>query len=402
MLVGAGSADAASVRVPANFYGVNFQLIKDLGPQARDQQLQSLAGLGVSDVRFNVSWAAIEPIAPSGGTHAYRWGPTDEVVAAMARNGVRPQPTITQTPFWDSRQNLWTTLKCAKARSRAPLAVAPYVDFVHAFAGRYGRGGSFWRDHPALPAAPATRYEIWNEPNLESGWCPKPQPESYAKMFVSSAAAIHSIDPNAEVLTGGVAATNPRKSGGSVGISDFFARATSSEPDLTGSLGAVAVHVYPPTDALSQLARLAWFRSQLADGGIRDSTPMLINEIGWANHGGAAPVGESDRAQAYSRMATDLARTNCNVEGILAHTWISPERNAKNPEDWYGIADPRTAQPYESALAYSHAVQLMRGVLSEEGPNATLMACPGMPLPDTDGDGVPDQDDYYPLDPSRS
>jgi hypothetical protein len=25
-----------------------------------------------------------------------------------------------------------------------------------------------------------------------------------------------------------------------------------------------------------------------------------------------------------------------------------------------------------------------------------------MPLPDTDGDGVPDESDYHPLDPSRS
>ena len=31
----------------------------------------------------------------------------------------------------------------------------------------------------------------------------------------------------------------------------------------------------------------------------------------------------------------------------------------------------------------------------------TLIACPGMPLPDSDRDGFPDQGDYYPLNPSR-
>ncbi|HKH14011.1 MAG TPA: hypothetical protein VKA47_05075 [Solirubrobacterales bacterium] len=31
-LIGACPSDASSVRVPADFYGVNFQRIKDLGP----------------------------------------------------------------------------------------------------------------------------------------------------------------------------------------------------------------------------------------------------------------------------------------------------------------------------------------------------------------------------------
>jgi hypothetical protein len=31
----------------------------------------------------------------------------------------------------------------------------------------------------------------------------------------------------------------------------------------------------------------------------------------------------------------------------------------------------------------------------------TLMACDGMPLPDSDHDGFPNQIDYYPFDPTR-
>jgi len=43
----------------------------------------------------------------------------------------------------------------------------------------------------------------------------------------------------------------------------------------------------------------------------------------------------------------------------------------------------------------------MRGQLAKEPPRTTLMACPGMPLPDSDHDGVPDQSDYDPLNPKR-
>lgn len=401
-LLAATPSQASSVRVPGGFYGVNFQRLKDLDPQMRDRQLQAIVGLGVHDVRFNVSWPAIEPLAPTGGVHAYRWGWLDDQIAAMARNGVRPEPTITQTPFWDSQQSLWLTLQCSKARSRAPIAVAPYVDLVGAFARRYGRGGSFWEAHPSLPAEPVVRYEIWNEPNIKGGWCPKPQPELYAKMFVGAASAIRAVDPRAEVTTGGVAAANTSRGGDVIGIADFFARATAYEPGLAATADEAAVHVYPSTDGPQQLERLAWFRSQLRDGGIPDSVPMAVSEIGWATRGGSNPVGESDRADAYSRMTSSFARTNCNVDGVRPHTWTSPERSGNNPEDWYGIADPATGEPYPSALAYSQGVRLMRGELATEPPTATLMACPGMPPPDTDGDGVPDENDYYPLDPARS
>jgi hypothetical protein len=44
-------------------------------------------------------------------------------------------------------------------------------------------------------------------------------------------------------------------------------------------------------------------------------------------------------------MTVNYARTNCNVGGILPHTWISPQQSNKNPEDWYGIANPSTGSP---------------------------------------------------------
>jgi hypothetical protein len=46
-------------------------------------------------------------------------------------------------------------------------------------------------------------------------------------------------------------------------------------------------------------------------------------------------------------------------------------------------------------------LQLMEGELSVEPPMQTLMACVDMPLPDSDNDGFPDQNDYYPFDPTR-
>jgi hypothetical protein len=404
LALAAAPADASSVRVPSDFYGVNFQRLASLTPAAQDTYVARIASLGIGQARINASWAAIEPRAPVGGVHTYRWDALDQQIAALARHGIRAQPTLTQTPNWDAVQGALVDLQCAKAASRSPVDPAPYADFARALATRYGVGGRFWMDHPAIPRRPILRFEIWNEPNLKGGWCPKPQPWLYADLFAQATRAIRGVNPLARVYTGGVAppsAKNADKPEQYMSIPDFFRGVTARQPDTTKRMSGANIHVYSGLDRDKQLARLAAFRAQLRRGGIPDRIAMVANEIGWATHVGKTPITEKERASAYVRMAVNFARTNCNLRGVLPHTWISPERSNTNPEDWYGIANPTTGEPYPSARRYSYGLRLMRGQLRAEPPTRTLMVCPGMPLPDSDGDGYPDQRDYYPLNPKR-
>jgi cellulase (glycosyl hydrolase family 5) len=403
-LLAAAPAQASSVRVPDDFYGINFQRIAAMGPAAQDTHLSRIESLGISQVRLNASWAAIEPHAPVLGVHSYRWDALDQRVAALARHGIRAQPTLTQPPDWDAVQGTWVDLQCSKSASRSPVDTEPYAAFVRAFAARYGRGGAFWTGHPDVPYTPVFRYEIWNEPNLKGGWCPHPQPWLYADLFVKATQAIRAVDPAAAVFTGGVAppsGKNAKKRKQYMGIADFFGGVTARQPKITKLMSGANVHVYPGLDRDKQLEKLAWFRDQLRRGRIPNGMPMVINEIGWATHVGKSPLTEDDRAAAYASMTVNYARTNCNVGGIVPHSWMSPERSKTNPEDWYGIANPATGKPYKSAQRYSYGLRLMRGELSKEPPMRTLMACEGMPLPDSDRDGFPDQSDYYPLNPDR-
>ncbi len=399
----APAAHAASVRVPADYFGINFQRLASLSSAAQDAHLARIASLGVDQVRLNASWAAIEPRPPVAGVHAYRWSTLDEEMAALARHGMRAQPTLTQAPTWDAVQGAWVDLQCGRAASRSPVDPRPYAAFAGALAARYGRGGSFWSDHPGLPYEPVLRYEIWNEPNLKGGWCPHPQPWLYADLFAGAERAIRAADPQAGVYTGGVAppsTKNASKHKQYLEIPKFFQGVTARRPNIIDAITGVDVHVYPSVERQKQLDRLAWFRQQLHDGRIPNRVPMVVNEIGWATHVGKRPLSEADRATAYTRMTVNYPRTNCNVAGILPHTWISSEQG-KNPEAWYGIANPATGKPYDSARRYSYGVRLLRGQLATEPPKRTLMVCPGMPLPDSDRDGVPDQRDYYPLNPQR-
>jgi hypothetical protein len=88
-----------------------------------------------------------------------------------------------------------------------------------------------------------------------------------------------------------------------------------------------------------------------------------------------ASIASLDRAAAFAKMTVNYARTNCNVGGILPHTWISPQQSNTNPEDWYGIANPSTGQPYDSARRFSYGLRLMSGQLSTPPPTRILTVC---------------------------
>ena len=396
------ASSRASIRwVGGDYFGINFQQLHSLGQHARTKQLHRIAKLGIHQVRLAIAWPRVEPNAPVAGIHDYHWSAIDQEVAALAKRHIQAQLNITQTPSWDARQGVFVNLSCPpkQASSRAPITIQPYDQLTRAIAARYGRGGTFWRDNPSLPNEPVSRYEIWNEPNLRGGWCPEPQPDLYADMFVGAARAIHSVDRKAVVLTGGIAppaADDPKRG---MDLAAFFAQAIARQPRLPKLADGVAVHIYTATQPEKMLDRVAYFRDQLTLGGMPRSLPMLINEIGWPTKGGvrsgvlglgmdSAPiVPEHRRAKAYRSMTLDIPRTNCNVMGITPQSWTSRERDPKNMEDWFGIANPRTGKPYRSARSYSKSLRRMRGETSKAPPRKGLQVCPRSPVPKPEGLG---------------
>jgi hypothetical protein len=376
----APSAGASLHWVQPSYYGINFQELRNLGPVARAKHLDRIASLGIHQVRLGIAWPKVEPLPPVGGVHHYQWDATDAEIADMAKRRITAQANITQTPRWDAPSGIIDNLNCAKSSSWTPLDTNPYIELTQAIASRYGPGGSFWSSHPGLPRTPIVRYEIWNEPNLRGGWCPNPQPERYADMFVGAARAIRAVDPQAQVVTGGVAPP-AKENKHYLSIAHFLGRATAHRPAMTKLATGVAVHIYPSAQPGRQLKRIAWFRDQVRQGGIPNRLPMLVNEIGWAAEGGGSTLTEPERAKAYAAITANMPRTNCNIMGMLPQTWTSAQQSKKNPEDWYGIAGPETANPYPSAHAYAHGIKLMSGQLSVDPPLKPLMACAGMPAP---------------------
>ena len=87
--------------------------------------------------------------------------------------------------------------------------------------------------------------------------------------------------------------------------------------------------------------------------------PISWNEVGWPTRGalaGGRAVPEVIRA-AYLYQVADADLARCGVTSLAPHTWVTVQQNPTDPEDWFGIANPVSAQPYPTALAYSRAAR---------------------------------------------
>ncbi len=81
-----------------------------------------------------------------------------------------------------------------------PAHYGDFVAFAQAFAARYGAGGSFWSQNPQLPYLPVQQFEIWTEANSTNFWTGSPDPSAYAAVLPPLSAAVHSVDPGAQIL----------------------------------------------------------------------------------------------------------------------------------------------------------------------------------------------------------
>ncbi|MBV8811297.1 MAG: hypothetical protein JO033_21725 [Acidobacteriaceae bacterium] len=76
-------------------------------------------------------------------------------------------------------------------------------------------------------------YEIWNEPNIEY-WNPTANPEEYGRLFKAAAAAIHSTDPKAKAVFGGLASAETE-----------FAKRALDACNCAPAIDVFAYHNYP-------------------------------------------------------------------------------------------------------------------------------------------------------------
>ncbi len=146
-------------------------------PETADRDLGIMADSGFRWVKQWFAWQDIEGAGPG----IYDWTISDRVVDQVAKHHLKLLVRVSPSDkaFW---------------AGDPPENADDFARFVGDMAARY-RG----RIHA---------YQVWNEPNLAREWGNKPpDPAAYAMLLKKTYAAIKAADPNALVITAGMAPT---------------------------------------------------------------------------------------------------------------------------------------------------------------------------------------------------
>jgi hypothetical protein len=146
-----------------------------------------LQGFPGGDTFYELVWCDIEP-----QQGAQDWSRIDQVVDGAARLGFRMDLKIRIGSCWAAGRRLDSRGKKSKTASLPPADIARYRAFVRTVVTRYAPKG-------------VHRFAIENEINGEGFWAGTP--EDYQALARAASAEIHSADPKAVVLDGGISST---------------------------------------------------------------------------------------------------------------------------------------------------------------------------------------------------
>lgn len=177
-----------------NPYGVNTFLQNEVEPQKREEVMRLIAGAGFKWVRQEFPWQDIE-IHGKGDFEDRRhepyrpaWDKYDQIVGLAEKYDLKIMARLSTPPAWSR------ALTDTVGTFAPPDDIRDYGDFVETVARRY-RG--------RIPA-----YQIWNEPNIYPEWGIYPiSAEDYAALLKEGYTRVKSVDPEAIVVMGALAAT---------------------------------------------------------------------------------------------------------------------------------------------------------------------------------------------------
>ena len=333
-------AAPARAAVPADWAGINAQwAFSSLPRSAWDVHADAMQAAGVKIVRLDAEWRRVEPVAPAGGVHEYRWEFYDSVVATLAARGIRWYPIVDYSAPWSGVvSGQWRT---------PPASTAAFAEYAAALARRYGPDGAFWAAHPGLPVRPVREWEIWNEENGGYFWPPAADPAAYADLYLAAHRALHAVDPGARVVVGGLLAR---------GSGAFVSGMLAARPELHDAIDAVGLHAYGATVAAS-LSAMVDLRNWLTHLGI-GAVPIEVTEVGWTTSGVSWAVSDATRASELGALLSQAAALP-GISRLLVHTWMTREQWPAVSEDWYGLFHP-DGTPSASGSAFARALADLR------------------------------------------
>ena len=303
--------------LPRGFYGVNVDSTLTL----RGKDFARMQRAGVRTLRMQFFWPAIQ----QSRRGPYSWAHVDFVVAEAAAHGITVLPTLFGTPPFETgcaTRDCQVRLPIASARQRRGWSA-----FLRAAAERYGPHGTLWTEASRLEYHPIRTWQIWNEPNNFNAFGkPRATGGQYARLVERSHDVLTAVDPDAQVILGGMFGTPNATSNPQVTAWGFLrdVYAAGAGPDFDG----VAMHPYA-TNVRGVRDQLSHLHQVVATHG-EPNTPMYVTEIGWGSDSAhvdhflvESPAGQAERlGKTFNLLLKNRARWN--IQGIDWFSWRDP------------------------------------------------------------------------------
>jgi polysaccharide biosynthesis protein PslG len=281
----------------------------NLSSSTQKQELNSVVSLGAAWIRFDIQWKVVQ----AQGSSTYDWAAVDQVVSEANADHLRMLALLDYAPTWAASPS------CAAGTNCPPANPSLYATFVTAAATRY------------IPEG-LTDFEIWNEPNNAAFWGSQANCVDYTADLKAAYTAIKAVDPNAGVITGGLAPEST--DGQNISPTDFLTCIYQNGGEKY--FDAVADHPYSFPETPSQEEQGAW-------GQMSETTPslrsiMVANGDGykriWATEFGAPTDGPDSNW--YVSEASQSAMVTDALGLYESYSWAGPLF-------WYTLQDNGTS-----------------------------------------------------------
>jgi hypothetical protein len=312
-------------------YGFSDPLLLSQSASVQVQQLEQMKALGVTSVRMDVGWNWVQNTGPD----TYDWTAIDQGIASLRQVGLSADLIIDQCPPWaavsSAQGSVWAQ----------PASAAAFAKFAAAVAARYGPKGVDY-------------FEIWNEPNIDRFWQPKPDPAAYTADLKAAYAAIKEVDPSAMVLSGGLApdadtatTVDPRTF-----LADMYADGAK------GSFDGVGDHPYsyptPPDDVeswsgWSKMAETSpSLRSIMVENG--DSAKKIwVTEYG-APTSGPDSVGDAGQSTELAQAMSQVSKLSW-IGSFYIYTWADASDQSAEDDGFGLLAGDNSQKPAYATVA---------------------------------------------------
>ncbi|MEM1011368.1 MAG: hypothetical protein AAGI46_04000 [Planctomycetota bacterium] len=281
--------------------------------------------MGAEGIRMGGNWSHREP-QPG----VWKWDSIDEQIDWCEQHGLIPHYLTAYGNRWAVREPYRTRFEGKNwPLLSSPPEMEPWLNWVRTLAERYdGR---------------LTRFEIWNEPDLEGFW--RGTTDEYIDLLRQTHATLKSVNPDIEVMTGGFATALPH--GGQNLNPDMQLRVIRDAQD------AFDIHTH------HQHGRFEGFRravdGQLAEwrSHLKTDVPLYFNETGLSLRHSDGMIDQANHLA--KKIAFAFAR---GADGYAVFVL-----RGKRPGEisGYAIID-RDRQPRPAYVMYNEIAKQLRGL----------------------------------------